>query len=105
MISHALFLERLYEVTDTTEQKVLAQIANVTTSAMSRYQTGQAMPSVETLARIAMVTEVSVDYLLGLTDDPQPPTRATRAINASLETPIQRGRGKPSPRPAQAKRK
>jgi transcriptional regulator with XRE-family HTH domain len=107
LITHSVFLERLYAAAHTTEQKALAHIANVTSSSMSRIQSGDTMPSVNTLAQIAMVCEVSVDYLIGLTDDPKPPARAQRAakaLNDSLASPIQRGPGKPSARQTRAKR-
>ena len=73
IVSHALFLTRLYEVANTTEQKRLAQIADVTTGSMSRIQSGQSMPSVETLARIAVSLNTTIDYLIGLSDVQRPP--------------------------------
>lgn len=108
LISHAVFLERLYAAANATEQKALAHIANVTSSSMSRIQSGDTMPSVGTLAQIAMVCDVSIDYLVGLTDDPKPYKRAGRAAKAlseSLASPIPRGPGKPSARLPRATRK
>lgn len=107
LISHALFLERLYSAANTTEQKALAHIANVTSSSMSRIQSGDTMPSINTLAQIAMVCDVSIDYLIGLTDDPSAPRRAARAaqaLNESVTSPIPRAPGKPSARLPRAKR-
>jgi transcriptional regulator with XRE-family HTH domain len=104
LISHAKFLERLYKLAGTTEQKALAHIANVTSSSMSRIQNGQSMPSIDTLAHIAVVMETSIDYLVGLTDDPTPATQASRALKEAVLSPIPRGPGKPSSRPGRAKR-
>jgi len=108
LIDHGVFLDRMYTACRTTEQKALAHIANVTSSAMSRIQSGDSMPSINTLAQIAMVCDVSIDYLIGISDDPQAPQRAKRAakaLNDSLASPIQRAPGKPSARQPQAKRK
>lgn len=77
IISHVLFLKRLYKASSTTEQKRLAQIADVTTGSMSRIQSGQSMPSVETLARIAVSLNTTIDYLIGLSDSPRPSQRKT----------------------------
>lgn len=96
IISHSLFLQRFYSVTGTTEQKALAAVANVTSSAMSRIVGGQSYPSLETVARIAMETNTSMDYLVGLSDDPRPVDRTTKAVKT-----VSRGPGKPSPRPPQ----
>jgi transcriptional regulator with XRE-family HTH domain len=74
---------------------------------MSRIQSGDTMPSITTLAQIAMVCDVSIDYLIGLTDDPSAPQRAGRAakaLNESLTNPIARAPGKPSARLPRAKR-
>jgi transcriptional regulator with XRE-family HTH domain len=80
IVSHATFLERLYEAANTMEQKRLAQIADVTTGSMSRIQSGQSMPSVETLARIATNLNVTVDYLIGLSDTPKPSGKKASAV-------------------------
>lgn len=36
------------------------------------YETGKSTPSLKTLSRLAVVLNTSVDYLLGLTDNPHP---------------------------------
>ena len=50
-------------------QKGLAQILNVTPSAVSGYETGRNSPSDEIKCKIAELFEISLDYLLGLTDE------------------------------------
>jgi transcriptional regulator with XRE-family HTH domain len=99
------FLERLYDLTGTTQQKALAQIANLTSASMCRIQQGQSFPSVETLSRLAMVLNVSIDYLVGITDDPTPASRSAAAMKSALETPIDRAPGRPTPPRRSAKKK
>jgi len=53
-------------------QKELAAILGVSRSAVTAWETGARFPEFETLKRMADVLEVSVDYLLGRTDDPSP---------------------------------
>jgi len=103
LVSHSTFLERLYQLAGTTEQKALAHIANVTSSSMSRIQSGQSMPSVDTLAHIAVVMDTSVDYLIGLSNDPLPGERASKALKEAVQFSNPRAPGRPSSRPRQAK--
>lgn len=105
LIDRKKFLERLYALSGTTQQKALSHIANVTSASMCRIQQGESFPSVETLTRIAMVLDVSIDYLVGITDDPKPANRSAKALETALQTPIPRGPGKPSPRQRKANRK
>lgn len=53
-------------------QKELAAILGVSRSAVTAWETGARFPEFGTLKRMADVLEVSVDYLLGRTDDPTP---------------------------------
>lgn len=43
---------------------------NTTQNSISRYETGEREPGIAELIRIADFFGVSVDYLLGLTDNP-----------------------------------
>ena len=53
-------------------QKELAEILFVTQATYSRYETGALdLPSIA-LVRLAQYYNVSVDYILGLTNDPTP---------------------------------
>lgn len=98
LISHAKFLQRFYEQAGTTEQKTLSHIANVSSSAMSRIVNGASFPSPETLARIAVVCDVSIDYLVGLSDEPSPPGTRNSATRQALVDPVKRtNSGRPSP--------
>jgi len=105
LIDRTKFLERLYGLSGTTQQKALAQIANVTSASMCRIQQGQSFPSVETLSRLAMVLDVSIDYLVGITDDPAPATRSAAAMKSALETPIGKAPGRQTPPLRSARKK
>ena len=64
----------------------LAEKADTTEATASRYLTGVHSPRIELIARMAMALNVSVDYLLGLSESSipnQPPTPEMRAIISS----------------------
>ena len=52
-------------------QVKLAMDLSMSQNTISRYETGKREPSIEELKRIADYFNVSVDYLLGLTDNPK----------------------------------
>ena len=54
-------------------QKVLAKEFSVTESMMSHYMTGRNEITVDVLVKFARRCGLSMDYLVGLTDDPYPP--------------------------------
>ena len=66
--------ERLYDLRKDAglTQEALAQILNTTKHAISKYECEQSEPSDDMKIRIAKHFNVSVDYLLGLTDTPTP---------------------------------
>lgn len=49
----------------------LATDLNTTQNTISRYETGEREPGITELIKIADYFNVSVDYLLGRTDDPR----------------------------------
>ena len=53
-------------------QKELSQRLNVTPKVVSFYELGQRRPPQETLVKIASIFNVSVDYLLGVTNHERP---------------------------------
>jgi transcriptional regulator with XRE-family HTH domain len=53
-------------------QEQLGKKVNVTKVSISGYESGNRTPDMETLQKIADVLEVSVDFLLGRTNDPSP---------------------------------
>ncbi|MCI9258364.1 helix-turn-helix domain-containing protein [Acutalibacter sp.] len=64
----------------------LAEKADTTEATVSRYLTGVHSPRIELIARMARALNVSVDYLLGLSESSipnQPPTPEMRAVISS----------------------
>lgn len=57
-------------------QAELGKILGVGKTTISQYETGTRKPDAETLDKLAGFFAVSVDYLLGRTDDPTPPSEA-----------------------------
>lgn len=53
-------------------QKRVADALGISNVQLSRYETGDRKPDPETIASLADYFDVSVDYLLGLTDNPNP---------------------------------
>lgn len=58
-----LRLKHLYAIKD------VAELLGCTPSLVSRYENGSRMPRADYLAKLADFYDVSVDYLLGLTED------------------------------------
>lgn len=56
-------------------QQELAKRFNLSQSTIAYYENDKKQPNQNTLQRLADFFEVSVDYLLGRTDDPTPPQR------------------------------
>lgn len=51
-------------------QQRLATDLNTTQNTISRYETGEREPGIDDLTKIADYFNVSIDYLLGRTDNP-----------------------------------
>lgn len=64
-------LKRLRENNEMSKVK-MGEILNMTASAYAFYETEKNSPSLNTLIKIAQFFDVSVDYLLGLTDIAEP---------------------------------
>ena len=67
-------------------QAWLAEKSHTTEATVSRYLTGVHSPRIELIANMAMALNVSVDYLLGLSESSipnKPPTPEMRAIISS----------------------
>ena len=54
------------------KQKDIAKYLHVSQNTYSQYETGARQPSLEMLIKLAEFYFVSVDYILGLTDNPEP---------------------------------
>lgn len=57
-------------------QRNIADYLCCTQQTYSRYETGEVEPTVLVLAALAEFYKVSVDYIMGLTDDPDPYPRS-----------------------------
>lgn len=65
-------------------QNQLCDASGVSQAQLSLYESGQRSPTAETLMKLAKSLSVSVDYLLGLVDDPE--ARLTGEVsNSSLK--------------------
>lgn len=54
------------------QQKEVAQALNIKPQAYQVYEADKVMPSVEVVKKIAVAFNVSMDYLVGLSDTPRP---------------------------------
>lgn len=54
------------------KQQVIANVLSCSQVCYSRYETGERAIPLECLVTLAEFYDTSVDYLLGLTDEPQP---------------------------------
>lgn len=91
-----LFGQRLKTLLDEHDEKQvdLARLLNVTEATVSRYLKGRIPDDVRTLVTIANHFEVTVDYLVGRTDDPrgqvlEGTARGTAAVTGDLSTSTQ----------------
>jgi len=50
-------------------QKEIAEILKIATSTYTNYEAGRSEPNIESIARLARMFEVSVDWLFGLTNE------------------------------------
>ena len=62
-------------------QKALADYLHIRQNTYSQYETGQRQIPVETLVRLALYYDTSVDYLLGLTAEQRPYPREKKIAN------------------------
>ena len=53
-------------------QKEIAEMISINRRTYASYETGERMVPPEVLSKLAQLHKVSVDYLLGLTDDKKP---------------------------------
>ena len=78
MFSKELFGQRIFEQRKEADetQKALAQLLGVGETQISEIERGNRTTSAERIALICEHYKVSADYLLGLTDDPEPKYKA-----------------------------
>ncbi len=58
-------------------QKDIAQIVNISQTNYSKYELEKINIPIDTLRKLALYFGTSVDYILGLTDDPSPYPRTS----------------------------
>lgn len=68
------FAERLKELRLEKEmqQTELAEMLNLRSSAISKYEKGITQPSIETLIKLSEIFEVTIDYLVGVSNEKNP---------------------------------
>ncbi|WP_304459124.1 helix-turn-helix domain-containing protein [Alicyclobacillus sendaiensis] len=59
------------------KQRDLAEFLGIALRSWQRYEAGEREPTVDQLMELARFFGVSLDYMVGLTDDPTPPPRAS----------------------------
>ena len=64
------------------KQSDMARRLWVSQSTYSGYETGKIQVPVDTLLKLADIYDVSMDYLVGLPDDPPPPKRTVKKEGA-----------------------
>lgn len=67
-------------------QRDVARLLNVAESTVSQWASGKRLPDLPTAGKLASILNVSVDYLMGRTDDPQGVARTMpdEALNDEL---------------------
>lgn len=76
---------KAYRVKRDLTQEALAFELGTDKKAVSRWESGQFSPNAETLVELSRILGVSVDYLLGLSDNPTPQTRVDNLTEEELE--------------------
>lgn len=69
-------------------QRELAKLLKLSPSTIAMYETGQRMPDPETLQKIADFFGVSVDYLLGRSDIPNPGKLGIIPVGETIKVPV-----------------
>ena len=64
-------IKRIRVINDYTQTKVQME-TGISQSALSKYESGTALPTIENLMILAKYYNTSLDYLMDLTDEPKP---------------------------------
>lgn len=80
-------LRELRERAGFRSQQALADALEVAQSTVANWERGRREPNYTTTVRLAQLLEVSTDYLLGLTDQPQGGAVSERQLRAALFGP------------------
>ena len=73
MDQNSVFRQRLRNLREKQRKKqyIVSELCGLNRSTIRRYERGEMGPSVEALISIADYFEVSIDYLIGRTENPQ----------------------------------
>lgn len=73
MISRKLFSERLYRLRKSANisHEKLAEELGLTRTTISHWENGKRLPSLDVIASLADYFDVSIDYLVGRSDNPK----------------------------------
>ena len=63
---------KLIRITQEYTQLMVEMKTGISQSTLSKYETGEATPTVDNLILLAKLYHTSLDYLMDLTDDPKP---------------------------------
>lgn len=76
-------IPRLFEILNERDitQRKLAESIGASTGNISDWKSGKSSPSIDALPKIAEFLNCSVDYLLGLTENPQAHIKSTETNN------------------------
>jgi len=72
-------------------QESLAEMLGLDARAIWRYENDKNKPSSDVIAGMAQQLETTADYLLGLTDDPEPPSSTLTPDEQALISAYRRG--------------
>ena len=76
-------LRQLREESRISQQR-LAEMLNTSQQSIFKYEKTTSEPDIATLIKLADIFDVSVDYLIGKTDDPSPKQKKPAAISDEL---------------------
>ncbi len=62
-------------------QSIIAHVLNCSQTTYSRYETGELNIPVDSLKKLALYFNTSIDYLTGLTDEKRPYKRSNHTCN------------------------
>ncbi len=75
-------IRALREDNDISQEK-LSKMLNISQQALSKYETNKRKLPIELLKKYAKIFNVSTDYILGLTDNPEPNYKIKNQVNVS----------------------
>ena len=84
MTEENVFQERFLRLIGEKSLRQVEKETGITAGALSHYGTAKRSPTGEMLKKLAQYFGVSIDYLLGISDDPQPRPNLSAMSNEEL---------------------